>query len=97
MCSCLSRFYSQDDLDLVTYLPPFGTSVGDKLWLVSDGDKEEVYMLPREWLENKCAISEFSESVWLNLRIFESLRKQHMTHRVVSYAQKLKKIMSNEP
>jgi hypothetical protein len=86
----------EDDLDLVTYLPPFGVSVGDKLWLVTDycdgHKKEDVYMLPREWMEDKLAKSDWVESVWLNLRLFESLREQYTTHRVSSYAKKLKQI-----
>jgi hypothetical protein len=86
----------EDDLDLVTYLPPIGVSVGDKLWLVSDyrdGEKkDEVYMLPREWMEDQSGVSEFTESVWLNLRLFESLRKQYVTHKVLSYVQKLNQI-----
>ncbi|KAL3793658.1 hypothetical protein HJC23_010230 [Cyclotella cryptica] len=86
----------EDDLDLVTYLPPFGVSVGDKLWLVSDccdgHKKDDVYMLPREWMEDKLGKSDWVESVWLNLRLFESLRQQNTTHRVSSYAKKLKRI-----
>lgn len=86
----------EDDLDLVTYLPPIGVSVGDKLWLVSDyrdGEKkDEVYMLPREWMEDQSGVSEFTESVWLNLRLFESLRKQYVTHKILSYVQKLNQI-----
>ena len=84
----------EDDLDLVTYLPPVGVGVGDKLWLVSDfldGEKRDViYMLPRKWMESE--LSKFAESVWLNLRLIESIRKQHITHRVMSYVAKLKKI-----
>lgn len=86
----------EDDLDLVTYLPPFGVSVGDKLWLVTDycdgRKKEDVYMLPREWMEDKLGNSHWVESVWLNLRLFESLREPYATHRVSSYAKKLKQI-----
>ncbi|KAL7514553.1 hypothetical protein ACHAXN_013352 [Cyclotella atomus] len=86
----------EDDLDLVTYLPPFGVSIGDKLWLVSDyfdGKlKDEVYMLPGECMEDGTGVNDFTESVWLNLRLFESLRKQHVTHRVMSYVEKLKQI-----
>ena len=86
----------EDDLDLVTYLPPIGVSVGDKLWLVSDtfdGEpQEKVFMLPRQWMEDKSGMSGFTESVWLNLRLLESLSKQHITHRVASYAKKLKRI-----
>lgn len=89
----------EDDLDLVTYLPPFGVSVGDKLWLVSDycngKKKDEVYMLPREWMEDKLGRSDWVESVWLNLRLFESLRKPSTTHRVASYAKKLEQIHRN--
>ena len=78
----------EDDLDLVTYLPPFGYSVGDKLWLCDD----KCYMLERDWLEQDSDIAAFTESVWFNLRLFESLRKQHRTHRVASYVTKLKQL-----
>jgi hypothetical protein len=86
----------EDDLDLVTYLPPFGVSVGDKLWLVSDyfdGKlKDEVYMLAGECGDDGTGVCDFTESVWLNLRLFESLLKQHATHRATSYVKKLKQI-----
>lgn len=84
----------EDDMDLVTYLPPQGVGVGDKIWLVSDyidgTKKSEAFVLSREWMESE--MSEFTESVWLNLRLLESLRTQHITHRVHTYVTKLKQI-----
>jgi hypothetical protein len=66
------------------------------LWLVSDyfdGKlKDEVYMLAGECGDDETGVCDFTESVWLNLRLFESLLKQHATHRVTSYVKKLKQI-----
>ena len=72
----------------MTYLPPFGVSVGDKIWFA----KDKVYMLPRNSLSGA---NKWAESVWLNLRLFETLLKQSKTHRVTSYVHKLEQIVGD--
>lgn len=76
----------EDDLDVVTYLPPHGLSVGDKLWLA----KGQAYMLPRE--ESTNHTTDWTESVWLNLRFFETIINQSRTHRVMSYVSKMEQL-----
>jgi hypothetical protein len=89
----------EDDLDIVTYLPPHGVSVGDKLWIVSDhtlvdGKRgDEAYMISRENM--KAERSKWIESVWLNLRLIESLWKERKTHKVSSYASKLGQLLKD--
>lgn len=83
----------EDDLDIVTYLPPIGVSVGDKLWFA----KDEAYILPKNSLsgdnDNSGNINyEWVESVWLNLRLFESIWNQSKTHKVKSHVNKLEKL-----
>ena len=70
----------------VTYLPPIGVSIGDKLWFSS---KEKAYMLTEDSLSGK---NSWAESVWLNLCIFETLWNQSKTHRVMSYVNRLEKL-----
>ncbi|KAL9187622.1 hypothetical protein ACHAXT_006000 [Thalassiosira profunda] len=76
----------EDDLDLVTYLPPSGVSVGDKLWLAKGGSS---YMLPKDSLSRA---NEWTEAVWLNLRLVESIVRQNTTHRVTSYVKRLEQL-----
>ena len=77
----------EDDLDVVTYLPPLGLSIGDKLWFATNDDVP--YFLPRDrspvWVD----------SVWLNLRIFESIWYQSKRHRVISYVNMLEKLLND--
>lgn len=77
-----------DDLDVVTYLPPIGVSVGDKLWLTND----KAYMIPKESMYEE---NSWVESVWLNLRLIESLLNQSKTHRVMSHVKKLEQLNSD--
>ena len=77
-----------DDLDIVTYLPPIGVSVGDKLWLVND----KSYMISKESMNEE---NSWAESVWLNLRLIKSLVNQSKTHRVMSHAKKLEQLNSD--
>lgn len=78
----------EDDLDIVSYLPPTGVSIGDKLWFA----KDKAYMLSKESLSGK---DYWAESVWWNLRLFESILNQSKTHRVLSYVDGLKHLVAD--
>mmetsp|Transcript_23021 Transcript_23021/g.49821 ORF Transcript_23021/g.49821 Transcript_23021/m.49821 type:complete len:424 (+) Transcript_23021:163-1434(+) len=78
----------EDDLDIVTYLPLMGVSVGDKLWFAED----KAYMLPKDSLSGK---NSWTESVWLNLRSFEVILNQSKTHRVMSYVNRLEQLVKD--
>ncbi|KAL7538890.1 hypothetical protein ACHAXR_008868 [Thalassiosira sp. AJA248-18] len=78
----------EDDLDVVTYLPPMGVSVGDKLWFA----KDRAFMLPKDSLTGK---NDWAESVWLNLRLFETISNQSKTHRVMSYVNRLEQLVKD--
>ena len=84
----------EDDLDVVTYLPPMGVSVGDKLWFVSGGEKkDEAFMLPSKWIQDPS--NSWVESVWLNLRLFETIKNLSKAHRSTSYVKKLEKLLQD--
>eukprot|EP00581_Thalassiosira_minuscula_P015984 CAMPEP_0183721114 /NCGR_PEP_ID=MMETSP0737-20130205/13513_1 /TAXON_ID=385413 /ORGANISM="Thalassiosira miniscula, Strain CCMP1093" /LENGTH=445 /DNA_ID=CAMNT_0025951085 /DNA_START=247 /DNA_END=1584 /DNA_ORIENTATION=- len=78
----------EDDLDVVTYLPPMGVSIGDKLWLA----KDNVYMLPKDSLSEE---NDWTESFWFNLRLFETILNQSKTHRVTSYVNRLEQLVND--
>ena len=75
----------EDDLDPVRYLPPMGVSVGDKLWFA-----DKAYMLPKDSLSGE---NDWPESVWLNLRLFETILNLFKTHRVGSYVNRLEQLV----
>lgn len=66
-----------------------GVSVGDKLWFA----KGKAYLLPKHSLSGK---NYWTESVWLNLRLFETILNQSQTHRVISYINRLKQLVDNK-
>ncbi|KAL3803766.1 hypothetical protein ACHAW5_004617 [Stephanodiscus triporus] len=78
----------EDDLDIVTYLPPIGVSVGDKMWFA----KDKAYILPKESLSQK---NEWADHVWLNLCLFETILNQFNAHRIMSYVDKLEQLIGD--
>lgn len=72
----------EDDLDIVTYLPPWASSVGDKLWLTN----EHVRFIPMHAQRGNLS---WTESPWINLRLFETVWNEKTTHTVRSYLNKL--------
>ena len=76
----------ENDLDVVTYLPFRGVLVGDRLWFV----KDKAYMV-----ESLSGENDWSESVWLNLRLFETIFNQSKTHRVRSYVSRLEQLVED--
>ena len=79
----------EDDLDIVTYLPPFASShLGDKLWLVHDDKTFSCRFVP---------FPEFpwTESVWINFKCHEVLSAFAKNHRVKNYIESLVNAMSS--
>lgn len=78
----------EDDLDVVTYLPPMGVSVGDKLWFA----KDRAYVLSKDSISGT---NYWADNVWLNLRLFETILNQSKKHRVISYVNSLEKLVGD--
>jgi len=76
----------EDDLDIVSYLPPTGLAVGDKIWFTKDN---HAYMI-RQDIGNE---NDWIDSVWLNLRLFETILNQSQKHRVKSYIKSLQQLV----
>jgi len=76
----------EDDLDVVSYLPPTGLAVGDKLWFTKDNN---AYMIRRDVGDK----NDWIDSVWLNLRLFETILNQSQKHRVKSYIKSLHQLV----
>jgi len=90
----------EDDLDGVQFLPPWGCSVGDKLWFVTgkDGRKSARY-LSRQDIAGSSS-SGLSNSVWQwvdsmlwNCRVPETLYGITRTHRVQSYVSRITELV----
>jgi len=84
--SCKS--YPPPRAEKVTYLPPIGVSVGDKLWFA----KDKAYLLPKDSLSQK---NEWADHVWFNLRLFETILNQCNGHRINSYVNKLEQLVGD--
>jgi len=85
----------EDDLDCVPFLPPWASSVGDKLWLtnirndIGSGFKLAAKYIPRKvYLESGNELS-WTDDVFTNLRLPEALGVQNTTHRLRSHRMKL--------
>ena len=76
----------EDDLDVVSLLPPTGLAVGDKLWFTKDN---KAYMIRQDIGDE----NDWIDSVWLNLRLFETLLNQSQKHRVKSYVKSLQQLV----
>jgi hypothetical protein len=76
-------------VEKVTYLPPIGVSVGDKLWFA----KDKAYILPRDSISQKYG---WVDHVWLNLRLFETILNRANAHRIISYVNKLEQLFGME-
>ena len=76
----------EDDLDVVSYLPPTRLAVGDRLWFTKDNN---TYMIRRDFGDE----NDWIDSVWLNLRLFETLLNQSQKHRVKSYIKSLQQLV----
>lgn len=76
----------EDDLDVVSYLPPTGLAVGDKLWFANDNN---AYMIRQDLGDE----NDWIDSVWLNLKIFETILNQSQKHRVKSYIKSLQQLV----
>lgn len=72
----------EDDLDIVTYLPPWASPLGDKLWLTND----HVRFIP---MKDQIGNLSWTDSPWINLRLFETIWNEKTTHTVRSYLKKM--------
>ena len=72
----------------VTYLPPIGVSVGDKLWFA----KDKAYLLPKHSLSQK---NDWADHVWFNVRLFETILNRSNGHRIISYVNKLEQLVGD--
>lgn len=72
----------EDDLDIVTHIPPWASAVGDKLWLTN----EHVRFIPMNDQKNNLS---WTDSPWINLRLFETIWNEKTTHTVRSYLEKM--------
>lgn len=75
----------EDDVDMVPFLPPFGHSLGDKLWLVDKG--------PARFVPYSVA---WTDSFLVNFRIGKVLSSFYQHHRVGSYIRQLEKSIMEE-
>lgn len=84
------------DLDIVPFLPPFASHLGDKLWMVhNDDEKDDEH--------DNCSVCfvpfpdfPWTESVWINFRFFPVLTQFAKHHRVRSYINELLKYTGGE-
>lgn len=86
----------EDDLDCVPFLPPWASSVGDKLWLTNIrhdfalGFESAVKYIPRTaYLEGGGNDLSWTDDIFTNLRLPEALGMQNTTHRLRSHRKKL--------
>lgn len=72
----------ENDQDFAPFLPPFGSHIGNKLWLINNSSARFVpYHKQNEW----------TDSVWLNFRIWEVLSVNGRPHRVPYYVSQIEK------
>jgi hypothetical protein len=70
----------ENDQDFVPFLPPFGSHIGNKLWLINNHSARFVpYQREHAW----------TDSVWLNFRIWEVLSVNGRPHRVPYYVSQI--------
>jgi hypothetical protein len=70
----------ENDQDFAPFLPPFGSHIGNKLWLINNSSARFVpHHKQYEW----------TDSVWLNFRIWEVLSVNGRPHRVPYYVSQI--------
>jgi len=91
----------EDDLDCVPFLPPWASSAGDKLWFVNDTstslEKPETsvkYIPSSICLDKEHGLS-WSEDVYTNLRLPETIMSETTTHRISSHRAKLADLINS--
>jgi pimeloyl-ACP methyl ester carboxylesterase len=67
----------ENDTDIITYLPPFGKNVGDKLYMLDSS--RDVAFIPKN------DATKWSDSVFVNFSLHEQLRAGGVPHRVYTY------------
>lgn len=74
----------EQELDFVTFLPPFGSHVGHKLWLVQDSARFVAQQDENAW----------ADSVWTNFLAWEIFSSKGKYHRIPSYVESLQRTFS---
>lgn len=69
----------ENDQDFAPFLPPFGSHIGNKLWLINNQSARFVPYHKHAW----------TDSVWLNFRIWEVLSVNGQPHRVPYYVSQI--------
>jgi hypothetical protein len=69
----------ENEFDFVTFLPPFGITCGNKIW-ITNGQVRFVDTIENKW----------ADSVWVNFLAWELLKSGSWPHRIFTYANHLK-------
>ena len=100
----------EDDLDIVPFLPPWASALGDKLWLVNDVHNKESdlanvsslsstmykpkYISRSALLDNNNPLH-WVDNSWTNIRVPETIRVQNKSHRITSHRSKLQLLIED--
>ncbi len=93
----LEKFLPKDTLrvesefDFVTFLPPFGAHVGNKVWIVKDPTTQQpsLRLVARSKDDTTTGSNEWADSVWTNFLAWEILSSNGIPHRIPSYVESL--------
>jgi hypothetical protein len=69
----------ENDEDFVPFVPPFGSHIGNKLWLINNSSARFVPYPKHTW----------TDSVWLNFRIWEIVSANGRPHRIPYYVSQI--------
>lgn len=88
----------EDDLDVVPFLPPFASHLGDKLWMVHTGGRKNNDDKQQDAWAKFVSYPQFpwTESVWTNFRLYEVLSSFSKHHRVLNYAAELLQLTTQD-
>lgn len=75
----------EDDLDIVPHLPFWASAIGDKLWITNSGVK----YIP---IQSQLGELAWTNSSWINLRLFETILNEKQSHSIRSHLKKLSKL-----
>jgi hypothetical protein len=80
----------ENDVDIVPLLPPFGYAVGNKLYLVDSMEKAAYLpVIPMPIVDTTHNDTTWTDSVFVNARIWEILSKRGRSHRIPYIAKQL--------
>ena len=76
----------ENDNDIVTFMPPTGRHLGDKLWFTS-GKRRTATFLPASSIKTH----KWVDSFFINFFLFETLTGMPSSHRISNYANNFEK------